>query len=92
MSIEVFSVPLLELLRLPGSGEHEDLIDFIRRECWITDLVDPLIDVFCVDVPDGSLVGSTVSGPLLSLSLAPRRVKLSGVVSPVGVTATNRTR
>ena len=44
MSIEVFSVPLLDLLRLPGRGEHEDLIDFIRRECWITDLVDPLID------------------------------------------------
>jgi hypothetical protein len=44
MSIEVYSLALLDLLALPGSGEREDLIEFIRNECWLSDVVDPLID------------------------------------------------
>ncbi|HEY7153971.1 MAG TPA: hypothetical protein VH575_08410 [Gemmataceae bacterium] len=46
MQIDVYSVRLLDLLELPGSGRHEDLLDIIREECSFVDEIDGMIDEY----------------------------------------------
>ena len=46
MQIDVYSVPLLDLLALSGSGGHEDLLDIIRDECSFVDEIDDMIDEY----------------------------------------------
>jgi hypothetical protein len=44
VQVNVYSVPLKELLDLPGSGGHEDLIEQILDECWFADEVNDMIE------------------------------------------------
>ncbi len=43
MQVNVYSVPLKQLLDLPGSGGHEELIEQILNECWFADELDRMI-------------------------------------------------
>lgn len=50
--IDVYSVPLKELLALPGSGGHQDLLESIRDECWFVEEMDEHIEEHNADLDE----------------------------------------
>ncbi|MFO0925830.1 MAG: hypothetical protein U0736_02190 [Gemmataceae bacterium] len=50
--IDVYSVPLKELLELPGSGGHQDLLETIRNECWFVEELDDHIEEHNADLDE----------------------------------------